>query len=87
MKKVMITTATALTLVLSAGMSTAGPLNGHGQSARAHDVRSAVSQAGTHTDTKSKYHQTTKKPAHGYGLTSENSVDENCVDACTDALS
>jgi len=87
MKKVMITTATAFALVLSAGMSMAGPLRDHGQRSNAHDVRSAVSQTRTHADTKSKYHQTIKKTARGYGSTSENSIDEDCVDASADALS
>ena len=81
MKKVLITSAAAFAVILSAGVSMAGPLNGHGQRTHAHDVRSAVSQTRTHADTKSKYHQTIKKPARGYGSTSENSIDEDCVDA------
>ncbi len=87
MRKTLITSVTAFAIILSAGMSMAGPLRDHSQRSNAHDVRSAVSQTRTHGDTKPKYHQTIKKPARGYGSTSENSIDEDCVDACTDALS
>ncbi|WP_216824960.1 hypothetical protein [Roseovarius sp. EL26] len=45
MQKVMITTATVFALVVSAGMSMAGPLGGNGQRGFAQDVRSSVSQA------------------------------------------
>ncbi|KIC39864.1 hypothetical protein RA27_16280 [Ruegeria sp. ANG-R] len=87
MKKFMIPFAAALAISASAGMSMAGPLRDHGQRNNAHDVRSAVSQTRTHADTKPKYHQTIKKPARSYSSTSDNSIDEDCVDACTDALS
>ncbi|WP_120501264.1 autotransporter outer membrane beta-barrel domain-containing protein [Roseovarius sp. EL26] len=45
MKKAMITTATVFALVVSAGMSMAGPLRGDAQRGFAQDVRSSVSQA------------------------------------------
>ncbi|AUQ49295.1 outer membrane autotransporter [Phaeobacter inhibens] len=45
MQKTLITTATVFTLVMSAGASMAGPLNGHSFGGKAHDVRSTVSQA------------------------------------------
>lgn len=87
MKKTLIASATAFAIAMTAGMAMAGPVRDYGQRSNAHDVRSVVSQTRTHIDTKPKYHQTIKKPARGYGSTSENSIDENCVDACTDALS
>ncbi|UWS08282.1 hypothetical protein [Phaeobacter inhibens] len=45
MQKTLITAATVFALVLSAGASMAGPLNGHSFGGKAHDVRSSVSQA------------------------------------------
>lgn len=87
MKKTLITSSTVLALILSVGMSMAGPLRGHDQRGHPYDVRSAVSQTRTHGDTKPKFHQTIKKPARGYGSTSDSPIDEDCVDACTDALS
>ncbi|KIC39867.1 hypothetical protein RA27_16295 [Ruegeria sp. ANG-R] len=44
MKKTLITSVTALAIVLSAGMSMAGPSRAHGNHGRAHDVRSSISQ-------------------------------------------
>ncbi|MES0863363.1 hypothetical protein ABLN87_13485 [Ruegeria sp. SCPT10] len=86
MKKAMITTATMFALVVSSGMSMAGPLRDHAQRGHAQDVRSTVSQAHTHAETKSKTQQTTKGSGHSSGLASQPSVDDNC-DACTDAWS
>ncbi len=60
MQKTMITAATVFALVMSAGASMAGPLNGNGFGGKAHDVRSAVSQAFDHqTD-------------HGFDLSQNN---------------
>ncbi|UWR91230.1 hypothetical protein K4K96_10945 [Phaeobacter inhibens] len=51
MKKTLITSATALAIVLNAGMSMAGPLDDHSFGGKAHDVRSSVSQAFDHETT------------------------------------
>ncbi|WP_170410351.1 hypothetical protein [Ruegeria atlantica] len=51
MEKTLITSVTAFALILNAGTSMAGPRNGHGPRAQAHDVRSTVSQA-FHSDGK-----------------------------------
>ena len=48
MQKTVITAATVFALLMSAGASMAGPLNGNGFSGKAHDVRSTVSQAFDH---------------------------------------
>ncbi|OED49162.1 hypothetical protein AB838_07855 [Rhodobacteraceae bacterium (ex Bugula neritina AB1)] len=45
MQKTMITAATVLALVVSAGASMAGPLNGHSFGGKAHDLRASASQA------------------------------------------
>jgi len=58
MKKTMITTATVAALVLSAGMSMAGPLGGNGKLAFTQDVRSSVSQTLKQTDGMANTHQT-----------------------------
>ncbi|AHD10062.1 hypothetical protein [Phaeobacter gallaeciensis] len=50
MQKTMITATTVFALFMSAGASMAGPLNGHGFSGKAHDVRSTVSQALNNAD-------------------------------------
>ncbi|AHD11856.1 hypothetical protein [Phaeobacter gallaeciensis] len=50
MQKTMITAATVFALVISAGASMAGPLNGHGFSGKAHDVRVSASQALNNAD-------------------------------------
>ncbi|KIC42194.1 hypothetical protein RA27_02015 [Ruegeria sp. ANG-R] len=50
MKKTLITSATAFAIVLSAGMSMAGPLRDHGQRGTVHDARSTISQAINHSD-------------------------------------
>lgn len=50
MKKTLITSATAFAIVLSAGMSMAGPLRDHGQRGTVHDARSTISQAISHSD-------------------------------------
>ncbi|UWR96392.1 hypothetical protein [Phaeobacter inhibens] len=60
MKKTLITSVTALAIVLNAGMSMAGPLNGQSFGGKAHDVRASVTQAFDHqTD-------------HGFGLSQNN---------------
>lgn len=60
MKKTLITSVTALAIVLNAGMSMAGPLNGQSFGGKAHDVRASVAQAFDHqTD-------------HGFGLSQNN---------------
>ena len=51
MKKTLITSVTTLAIVLSAGMSMAGPLRGHNQRGHTQDVRTMVSQA-FHSDGK-----------------------------------
>ncbi len=55
MKKVNITTATVIALVVSAGMSMAGPLRGLGQIGFEQDVRSSVSQARNDVDTRADF--------------------------------
>ncbi|WP_299546867.1 hypothetical protein [uncultured Tateyamaria sp.] len=59
MKKTLITSITAFAIVLSAGMSMAGPLGDHGFGGKAHDVRSSVSQAVKQADRTANTHQTT----------------------------
>ncbi|AXT27664.1 hypothetical protein D1823_14480 [Ruegeria sp. AD91A] len=58
MQKTMITTATVFALVMSAGASMAGPLNGHSFGGKAHDARSTVSQALDNADHGAHTHQT-----------------------------
>jgi len=50
MKKTLIISVTAIALVLSAGMSMAGPLRGHDQRGHAQNVRTTVSQAFNQSD-------------------------------------
>ena len=45
MQKTVITAATVFALLMSAGASMAGPLNGNGFSGKAHDMRASASQA------------------------------------------
>lgn len=87
MQKTLITSVTAFAIILSAGMSMAGPSPDHGQRGHAHDVSTTVSQGRTHTETKSKTHQATKESGVGSGLTSQPAVGQDCQDACTDAYS
>ncbi len=58
MQKTMFTAATVFALVVTAGASMAGPLNGNGFSGKAHDVRSNVSQAINTADHGAHTHQT-----------------------------
>ncbi|MFS4583778.1 hypothetical protein [Phaeobacter sp. C3_T13_0] len=58
MQKTMITAATVFALVMSAGASMAGPLNGHSFGGKAHDVRAAASQALNNADRGAHTHQT-----------------------------
>ncbi|UWS04318.1 hypothetical protein K4K94_00900 [Phaeobacter inhibens] len=50
MQKTLITAATVFALVVSAGASMAGPLNGHGFGGKTHDVRASASQAFNNAD-------------------------------------
>lgn len=59
MKKSLITSATALVIVLNAGMSMADPLGDHGFGGKAHGVRPSVSQALKQADSMANTHQTT----------------------------
>ncbi|UWR96390.1 hypothetical protein [Phaeobacter inhibens] len=58
MQKTLITAATVFALVMSAGASMAGPLNGHGFGGNAHDVRTSVSQALNNAARGAHTHQT-----------------------------
>lgn len=68
MKKVMITTATVFAIVLTAGMSMAGPLRDHSQRGFAPDVRSSVSQAFNHTDRKATDFQSSTRTDRGFDV-------------------
>ena len=57
MKKTLITSLTALAIVLNAGMSMAGPLGDHAFRGPTHDVRSSVSQALDTADLGANTHQ------------------------------
>ncbi|WP_170347517.1 hypothetical protein [Ruegeria atlantica] len=59
MQKTMITAATVFALLMSAGASMAGPLNGHSFGGKTHDARSTVSQALDNADRGANTHQTT----------------------------
>ncbi|AHD11857.1 hypothetical protein [Phaeobacter gallaeciensis] len=68
MQKTMITATTVFALLMSAGASMAGPLNGHSFGGNAHDVRSSVSQAIGNTDKMAHtYHAD-----HGFGQDQNN---------------
>ncbi|ATF18786.1 hypothetical protein [Phaeobacter gallaeciensis] len=68
MQKTMITATTVFALLMSAGASMAGPLNGHSFGGNAHDVRSFVSQAIGNTDKMAHtYHAD-----HGFGQDQNN---------------
>lgn len=71
MKKAMIASATVIALVVSAGMSTAGPLRDHGQRGNAHDARPAVSQTHNHADRMAKTHRTGKMTDRGFDFSSK----------------
>ncbi|AXT27662.1 hypothetical protein D1823_14470 [Ruegeria sp. AD91A] len=82
MKKTLITSVTAFAVVLSAGMSMAGPLGDHGLRGQAHDARSAVSQALNNADRMANTHQTTKMTDRGVDLLAEQDVgEENLISA------
>ncbi len=85
MKKTLITSVTALAIVLNAGMSMAGPLNGNGFGRKAHDVRASVSQAFTNADHKA---HTGSRNADMVGLaeTSQGILQIYSVDSIADAV-
>jgi len=71
MKKALITSITALAIILSAGTSTAGPLREHGQRGFAHKAHSSASQTFNNFYGTAKNLQTAKSSGTNFDLPSE----------------
>ncbi len=76
MNKTLIASVTALAIVLSAGMSMAGPLRDHGRGRNVHDVRSTISQAFNHADRMAKTHQSTNMADRSFDVTSTQDLSQ-----------
>ena len=74
MKKTLITSVTALAIVLSAGMSMAGPVRDHGQRGNVHDARSTISQSISHADRMAKTHQSNNMADRSFDVTSKQDL-------------
>ena len=68
MQKTLITAATVFALLMSAGASMAGPLNGHSLGGKAHDMQASVSQTLNAADSGVHANQTNL----GFGSGQEN---------------
>ncbi|WP_299546858.1 hypothetical protein [uncultured Tateyamaria sp.] len=85
MQKTLITAATVFALVMSAGASMAGPLNGHSFGGKAHDVRASASQVLNNAD------QMARTGSHnadmvGLAETSQGILQIYSVDSIADAV-
>ncbi|WP_282170415.1 hypothetical protein [Ruegeria atlantica] len=74
MEKTLITSVTALAIVLSAGMSMAGPLRDHGRGGNVHDVRSTISQAISHSDRIAKTQQSNSMADGRFAVSSKQDL-------------